>query len=144
MKTKLPCPPQVLKTVLMTACATAPGTTWALAGGPPQSVVIAVLAGFVGMGLSLPGVSPTRMLGGLIGAVIAHNAPPWYREQIMRMFTEDPEEADGLSDTAGIRCAQCHDSMKYVGPIRGDEAHCVYICAKCLVLSVVSSDTRVQ
>jgi len=63
------------KSVVCTLIGAAPGAIWLINVGTTQSLVIACLGAFIGFGLSLPGVSATRVLGATVGMILARNVP---------------------------------------------------------------------
>jgi len=80
---------QKIKTVIFTLIGATPGILLALVLGPVYGVVMGCLGGFVGLALSLPGVSTKRVMLGTAGTIVAYNAPRRTQGEVFNAITGD-------------------------------------------------------
>jgi len=86
---------QLIKSIVFTAVAAAPGTIWYCSAGTTQSLVIACLGALIGLGLSLPGVSARRVVGGTVGMIAMHNLPKSVGHKVFDKLTSDQDRDAG-------------------------------------------------
>jgi hypothetical protein len=66
---------RVARSVVARALGAAPGLAWLAATGTAPGGVVALLGGFIGLGLSQPGVSAARVGRGTLELLVTHGAP---------------------------------------------------------------------
>jgi hypothetical protein len=115
---------QVLRSMLSTAAAVAPGLLWFASGGSGPAAVVTVLGGFIGFCLSLPGVSATRIARGTFWTIVVYNAP-WMSHRLSEESLGGPDKPDDLpfpmpeSDRAYSSNASEGESFAVVAPKAG-------------------------
>ncbi len=81
--------PQVIKSVIGTLVGALPGIVFVYYVGTKFGVapyVVLGLGAFIGLALTLPGVSAMNVARGTAGAIASHNVRPRHQEKVMDYF----------------------------------------------------------